>query len=107
MKLIFAIVHKDDGAGVSAGLTRGGFFVTQLSTSGGFLKAKNTTFMVVVDAARVDEALGLIERHCKKRVQAVSPSLYADTVGGAPMPSEVTVGGATVFIANVERFEKI
>ena len=37
MKLILAIVSNDDSGAVSSALTRGGFSVTKLATTGGFL----------------------------------------------------------------------
>lgn len=45
MKLIIAIVNNDDSSSVQTALTEGGFFVTKLATSGGFLKKGNTTFL--------------------------------------------------------------
>lgn len=71
MKLIFAIVNKDDSNVVSSALTRGGFSVTKLATTGGFLQAGNTTFLVGTDDTRVDEVLSIIEKHSKKRTQMV------------------------------------
>ena len=46
MKLIIAIVNNDDSNAVQTALTEGGFFVTKLATSGGFLKKGNTTFFI-------------------------------------------------------------
>ena len=37
MKLIIAIVNSDDSSSVQAALTEEGYFVTKLSTTGGFL----------------------------------------------------------------------
>ncbi len=55
MKLILAIVSNDDSGAVSSALTREGYSVTKLATTGGFLMAGNTTFIAGVDdpAARV------------------------------------------------------
>ena len=106
MKLIVAIVNKDDSARVAEEVTRAGFSVTKLATTGGFLQAGNTTFIVGTDESRVDEAIALIERHCKRRTQMISGTAYGATSATA-IPVEVTVGGATVFVLNVERFEKL
>ena len=46
MKLVMAIVGSDDSGRVSAALTKDGFSVTKLATTGGFLKSGNTTFIV-------------------------------------------------------------
>lgn len=101
MKLIFAIVNKDDSGSVSSALTRAGFSVTKLATTGGFLMAGNTTFLMGTDDSRVDEVISIIEQHSRKRTQMVPSSTYAS------FPMEVTVGGATVFVTDIERYEKL
>ena len=103
MKLIIAIVNKDDSSHVQEALTREGFIVTKLATTGGFLMSGNSTFLMGVDDSRVDEALAVIEKHSKKRTQMVPTANFGATY--TPMPVEVTVGGATVFVTSVERFE--
>ncbi|HIW74962.1 MAG TPA: cyclic-di-AMP receptor [Firmicutes bacterium] len=106
MKLVLAIVNKDDSSAVSTALTKEGFSVTKLATTGGFLMAGNTTFLVGVDDERVDQVLATIEKHSKKRTQMI-PSTSYGTSAYASFPVEVTVGGATVFVMNIERYEKL
>ena len=48
MKLILAIVSNEDSSKVSASLTKARFSVTKLATTGGFLMAGNTTFLIGV-----------------------------------------------------------
>ena len=109
MKLILAIVSNDDSGAVSSALTRGGFSVTKLATTGGFLRAGNTTLLVGVDDDKFDGAMSVIEKVCKSRKQmATSPSPVAGTTGVyVPYPIEVMVGGATIFVLNVEQFIKM
>ena len=61
MKLIIAIVHDDDATKVVKELNSQGFRVTRMCSSGGFLKAGNTTLMVGVDEDGVDKVLSIIE----------------------------------------------
>ncbi len=106
MKLIFAIVGSDDSHAVSTALTRSGYSVTKLSTTGGFLKVGNTTFLIGVEDDRVDGAIEIISKYCRKRTQVMpDTSIYGGEF--ASMPIEVTVGGATVFVTDVDRFEKL
>ena len=107
MKLIFAIVNKDDSSSVSSALTRAGFSVTKLATTGGFLMAGNMTLLIGTDDEKVDNCIAVIARCCKQRTEVV-PSTASYGLGVATAyPLEVTVGGATVFVTNVERFEKL
>lgn len=109
MKLIIAIVQDEDASRLVSQLMSEGFGVTKLATTGGFLRAGNTTLLVGVDDVRFDSAMAVIEKVCKSRKQlAPSPATMAGPVGGySPYPVEVTVGGATVFVMNVEQFIKM
>ena len=109
MKLIIAIVQDEDASRLISNLMNEGFGVTKLATTGGFLRSGNTTLLLGVDDAKFDSAMGVIEKVCKSRKQvATSPSPMAGTTGVyAPYPIEVMVGGATIFVLNVEQFVKI
>lgn len=109
MKLIIAIVQDEDAQRAMTVLMNEGFSVTKLATTGGFLRSGNTTLLVGADDELVDQALGLIEKVCKSR-KIVSTS--ASPISGAagvyvPYPVEVTVGGATVFVLDIEQFKKL
>ena len=106
MKLIYAIVSKDDSSSVSAALTENGFFATKLASTGGFLMAGNTTFLICTEDENVDRAIDVISNHSKKRKQMVSSSAGYGLGSYTPFPVEVTVGGATIIVTDVERFEK-
>ena len=106
MKLILAIVSNDDSGAVSSALTRGGFSVTKLATTGGFLMAGNTTFISGVEDEKVDE-VGIIAKHSRRRTQVVPSTSTMDVGMYSSFPVEVTVGGSTIFVLNVDRFEKV
>ena len=98
MKLITAIVNKEDSKNVCNELIKAKFYVTRLATTGGFLMAGNMTLLIGTEDERVD---------CKQRTVIV-PGTASIGVGlETAMPIEVTVGGATIFVTNVERFEKL
>ncbi len=107
MKLITAIVNKDDSSDVQDGLTTCGFSVTRLATTGGFLQAGNVTFITAVSDERVDEALAVIAEHSRQRKQLVPATASYGMGISSSYPLEVTVGGATIFVQNIERFEKL
>ncbi|MBE6846380.1 MAG: transcriptional regulator [Ruminococcus sp.] len=107
MKLIFAIVNGDDSHAVSKALTANGFFATKLASTGGFLSAGNTTFLICTDDEKVDLAVETIKEKCHKRKQFVQSAASSGIGSSATFPVEVSVGGATVFITDVERFEKV
>ena len=107
MKLIIAVVNRDDANDVVRNLSRNGFSSTRLSTTGGFLLAGNTTLLVGVEEEQVDRAMVLIRECAHSRRLLVAPSSEINYSYFPAMPVEVTVGGATVFVVDVERFEHL
>lgn len=107
MKLIIAIMSNDDSPAVSSALTKEHFSVTRLATTGGFLRAGNTTLLIGVEEAQVDRAIELIKEYSSRRSEYV-PSVSSYDLGRyANFPTEIQVGGATVFVLDVEQFIKI
>ena len=107
MKMIIAIIQDEDAGEVISHLNEEGFQVTKLATKGGFLRAGNTTIMTGVENAKVDEAMKIIEENSKARTQyATLPSSCGAMHGFILAPIEVKVGGATVFVLDVEQFHK-
>lgn len=107
MKLVLAIVSNDDSSSVSAALNKENYQVTRLATTGGFLRAGNTTLIVGVENDKVDGCLEIIGRECSKRTEVVPSTASYDIGRFAAFPVEVQVGGATVFVIDVEQFHKL
>lgn len=110
MKLIIAIIQDEDTPRLLGKLMESGFYATKLATTGGFLKAGNTTLLMGVEDERVKEATVVIEKVCKSRKQMTTAATStAGAAGGgySPYPVEVTVGGATVFVLSVDQFTKM
>ena len=109
MKLIIAIVQDEDASRLISHLMDAGFGVTKLATTGGFLRAGNTTLLVGVYDDKFDSAMHVIEKVCKTRKQMAAAPAPAGGVSGTytPYPIEVTVGGATVFVLSVDQFIKL
>ncbi|MCD4826155.1 MAG: cyclic-di-AMP receptor [Acholeplasmataceae bacterium] len=107
MKMIIAIVSNDDANKVQKALVKEKFFSTRLSSTGGFLRAGNVTFMIGVNDEKVPQALEVIEAHSKKRSRLVPNTIVNEFGSFSSLPIEVEVGGATVFVLNVDQFIKI
>ena len=109
MKLIIAIVQDEDASRLVSTLMADGYRVTKLATTGGFLRSGNTTLLVGVEDDKLQNAMDIIEKVCKSRKQiATSPAPISGATGVfVPYPIEVTVGGATIFVLDVEQFTKI
>ena len=110
MKMIIAIIGSEDADDLVYELNQNSFFVTKLSTMGGFLKKKSTTLMLGVDDPRVEEAIAIIKKMSGSREQLVytPPTLSGNTHPNIniTVPMNMRVGGATVFVLNVDDFQK-
>ena len=97
MKLITAIVNKEDSKNVCNELLKSKFYVTRLATTGGFLMAGNMTLLICTDDERVDDCIGIISKCCKQRTEIVPGTATLGLGIESTMPMEVTVGCLTPF----------
>lgn len=107
MKLLFAIVQKEDTKPLSRALIEHDISVTRIASSGGFLSGGNTTLMIGVEKERLQTALDVIQQKSSRRHSITVPvSAIPQTLDTTAMPIQVMIGGATVFIVDVEEFHK-
>jgi len=105
MKLIMAIISSDDSRDALDRLTKAGFRATVISTTGGFLREGNTTIFLGTEDQQVAQAVEVLRQTCRRRTQWVSPLPTLEGPGlEMSEPIEVGVGGAVVFVMNVEQF---
>jgi uncharacterized protein YaaQ len=109
VKLVIAVVQGEDATQTVQALSGAGISVTKMASSGGFLQQGNATLLIGVDDDKVDAAIELIRENCRERSQYMTPMPPMVEPGEffMPYPVEVQVGGATVFVVPVERFEKL
>jgi uncharacterized protein YaaQ len=108
MKLVITVVHDRDKNKITESLLRNGFKFTKIGSTGGFLREGNVTLLIGVEENEVDRVLQVIGESCKTREQFVNvlPPDAAPVGTFIPSPVKVLVGGAVVFVVDVERFER-
>lgn len=94
MKLIIAIIQDDYISKVSKVLMENKIRTTKLSSTGGFLKAGNTTLFIGVEDGEIDKVVDLI----KSETESKSVKSGND---------EITVGGANLFVMDIDQYLKI
>ena len=109
MKLVVAIVHNEDAGALVSALLEKDYRATRLHSSGGFLRQSNATVMLGVEDDQVDQVLSIVRTNCISRTQVVNPMPPIMEPGEffMPYPVEVELGGATVFVLPVDRFERL
>jgi len=107
--MVIAIVHDHDAHKLLEALSKDRFKTTKMASTGGFLREGNTTFLIGTDAKHLEDLIGIIRENCKSRKKTIAPmSPVANSLESYySFPMEVQIGGATVFILDVEQFLKI
>ena len=106
MQVMLAIVQTEDADTALDRLrTLGLPSVSRIATSGGFLRQGNTALWIAVPTDRAAAVLDVLRATCQRRTTYVPAQLEVAQLASA-FPVEVEVGGATVFICDVERCEE-
>lgn len=95
MKLIIAVVQNEDADNVVDALLDARYRATRLASTGGFLRRGNTTIMLGVQDDQVDDVLDIIKQKAHSRPAA------------NPQGDQVRAGAATVFILELEQYERL
>ncbi len=107
MKLVIAVINNDDSRAAITALTGRDFFVTQLSTTGGFLLVGNTTLLIGTEKERISELKDVLKQYCRKRVSsAPTVASLGRNMLDESVEETVSVGGAVIFELSVDNFEK-
>ena len=108
MKLVIAVINNDDSRTAITALTGRDFFVTQLSTTGGFLMVGNTTLLIGTEKERLPELKEILRKYCVTR-EKTNPSDedFGRGLLNHSLEEKVTIGGAVMITLSVDEFEKI
>ncbi len=107
--MVVAVVQAEDAGGLLTQLATRGFRATRIKTVGGFLREANATIFLGVEDNEVDAVMHTIRENCVTRHQRIDtvPAVLEPGEFFLPYPVEVEVGGATIFVLDVPRFERV
>ena len=108
MKLDLAVIQNEDESALIHAMETRGLGITRIGSSGGFLRANNVTLMIAVEDDQLEHVLDLLDKYCKRRTKQLrpwAPGMEARERFPGAVP--VQIGGATVFVVNLERAERI
>jgi uncharacterized protein YaaQ len=108
LKLVIIIASDADAEKLTRKLVEQGYPATKVSSTGGFLRKGNATILSGVDSSDVDQIVAMVRMECYARTEYVPVQTLPFFGEGSVLqePIEVRVGGAIVFVLDVERFEK-
>jgi len=105
-KLLIAVIHAQDSGQLLEALRGAELRVTEVQSRGGFLQARNVMLYIGVEDAQVATAMRLIEENCRSRTEEVPVEALGGMEAGW-LPTQVTHGGATVFVVPLDEIKRI
>ena len=103
--LMTAVVQEQDVDIATRALGALDVPVIHLASTGGFLGRRNATLLIGLPDGREEQVKVALQKSCRQRVEYLAVPLEGSPLP-LPTPVPVTVGGATVFVVPVEKFEE-
>ena len=110
MKLVVAIVQNEVADGLIEALTEAHYGATRLASTGGFLRQGNTTIIVGVPDEAVQNVIDIVVNEGRGRRGGVTmpfPDGGATVAAGGSGSGEATNSSATVFVLDLDRYERV
>ena len=104
MKMVMAVVQRDEAENVLQALIAAGHTATLVESRGGILRQAWLTLFIAVKKEEVERVLHIIRGSCTSEVivEAGEPeSLIAPSLSSG----KAKVGGAVIFVWDLDRFE--
>ena len=106
MVILLAVLQAQDAELATRGLKKYGISGFVLSSTGAFLGRKNVTLLIPVQTTNVELVLSELKRNCRQRIEYVSMPIEGQPLP-IPSPIPITVGGATIFILEIDQYLEV
>ncbi|HPR35645.1 MAG TPA: cyclic-di-AMP receptor [Anaerolineaceae bacterium] len=105
-RMLLAIVTGPDSENVENALAKAAFPFAKLPSVGGLLRERNVTFLIGCPGEETDHLRQMLQEVAGRRIGYVSPVLDNLPMGSL-IPTEVQIGGVTIFDLDIEHYEEI
>ena len=108
-KMAILVVSDSDANQLMKRIVEGGYSATKIGSTGGFLRRGSVTIFSGVAEAELEPLLDIVREvcHARKEFVPVQTLPFLGDGGFTSEPVEVRVGGAIVFVLDIERFERV
>ncbi|MCR4405798.1 MAG: cyclic-di-AMP receptor [Anaerolineae bacterium] len=103
MKMVMAVVPRDEAGHVIEALVAAGYTATFSDSRGGALRQAQQTLFIAVEKAHLEQVLSIIRTSCRSCIELETAESEKQLSLAAASTAEV--GGAAVFVWDLERFE--
>lgn len=104
MKLVTAIINKDDEKNILDRFSKEGISATKLEAEGTFLKKKSSVFIIATEDSEVEEVVSNIKNCCSSKEETVpTPTPPTMDPGELIVPESQTIrtSGAIIFVLDI------
>lgn len=105
--LVIVILASDQVNELTQELIKSPFYFTRIDSSGGILEKSTVSLLIGINQARLEPLLEIIRKICHTRLKFIPARVEAPSMQGQPLMIEAEVGGAAVYVVDVERFEQL
>jgi len=103
MKMVVAVVPRDEAGHVLEALVAAGHTATFSDSRGGMLRQAQQMLFIATEEQDLEQVLTIIHDNCHSQV-TVEPSEPRTTLSLGSVPVTAELGGAVVFIWDLERY---
>lgn len=103
--LMFAVIQAQDADMARDALSRMNVSIERLPSVGGFLGRRNATLLIGLAESQKEMVIDALNQSCRQRVEFIAVPLESAPLP-LPTPTPITVGGATIFSLDVDRYEE-
>ena len=104
--LMTVVVQEQDADAAIQALKKKGIGATRLSSTGGFLGRRSSTLLIGLVAGQEETIVNVLRQNCRTRVEYVTIPLEGSPLP-LPAPTPITVGGATIFVLELDHYEEV
>ena len=104
-KMIMTIIPDDEAEFVLNALINAGYTATFAETKGGMLRQTQLTMFIAARDENLEDILSIIKENCRLEIEVSSKNVTNGGMSLGPMPVKKGIGGAIVFIWDIDRIE--
>ena len=105
MKMVMAVVPRDEAERVLEALVSAGLTATFTDSRGGMLRQTQTTLFIAVKDPDLEQVLTIIHDSCHSQAHVESTESGGEPFSSHPAPGTAELGGAVAFVWDLDRFE--
>jgi CPA1 family monovalent cation:H+ antiporter len=103
--LMAVVIQEQDFENVVSAMNNTGFSIARLPSTGGFLSRRNVTLLIGLQQGREASAVRILQNSCRKRVEYLNQPIQNSPIP-LGVPASITIGGATIFVFEVESYDE-